>query len=304
MHCSTRGIMKIDFNASFRELSQLLNRGQTGEEPVPLEEFGSLMDSPSAIGSSEAPRARLSLPIEETKPPYSGPMISYVPAQPELVAPEQERSLPPMPKEGLLEGESGSQDGIAPPTPQIIEAKRIPSSAAAQYGPLVEAAGVRHGLDPALGMAVISAESAFDPKAISSDGHASKGLFQLLDSTGKHLMGVAEKEQEYDPFNPELNVDLGVGYLRYLHDLFSRSVSVTDGLLTSAAANSSSLEKLALAAFNAGEGRVASAQMRAAREGKDAAHYDAVEPYLPDSTKNYVKKVISLKEDFKSSSLG
>jgi soluble lytic murein transglycosylase-like protein len=66
------------------------------------------------------------------------------------------------------------------------------------------------------------------------------------------------------------------------------------------AANSSSLEKLAVAAFNAGQGRVASAQQRAQRDGKNPADFAQVEAYLPQSTQEYVQRVMSKRDEFEA----
>jgi soluble lytic murein transglycosylase-like protein len=165
---------------------------------------------------------------------------------------------------------------------------------------LVRLAGSRHGVDPALSMAVVSAESSFDPKALSSDGHMSKGLMQLLDSTGKQELAQLSGAKEYEPYHPHLNVDLGVRYLRRLHDMFSVPTAITSSLSTVSAANSSSLEKLAVAAFNAGQGRVASAQQRAQRDGKNPADFAQVEAYLPQSTQEYVQRVMSKRDEFEA----
>ena len=149
-------------------------------------------------------------------------------------------------------------------------------------------------------MAVVARESSFNPKAVSSDGHASKGLFQLLDRTGRDLLNRLGLESEYKPFDPEQNVYLGVGYLRHLHDIFSKETELPNRTTTVVAANTSSLEKLAVAAFNAGEGRVASAQQRALQAGKDPSQYDHIEDYLPESTQQYVSRVLEAKAQFAS----
>lgn len=155
------------------------------------------------------------------------------------------------------------------------------------------------GLDPSLAMSVVRAESGFNAQAVSSDGHNSKGLFQLLDSTGKQLLARGDNSsRDYDPFDPDLNMELGTSYLRYLHDIFSTPTQLPNSFSTKSAADKESLEKLAVAAFNAGEGRVASAQSRTEKAGKDPAHYDNVAPFLPSSTREYVARVVRGKRLF------
>ena len=48
-----------------------------------------------------------------------------------------------------------------------------------------------------------------------------------------------------------------------------------------------------MAAYNAGEGRVAQAQAQAERDGKNPSIFENVRPYLPDSTQDYVDKVFA-----------
>jgi soluble lytic murein transglycosylase-like protein len=186
--------------------------------------------------------------------------------------------------------------------PEILSAKRVTIRSASTQdlkdfvGGLVGDAARRMQLDPDLGLAIIQTESSFRPRAISSDGHASKGLFQLLDSTGKELASTHFPDREYDPFDPQLNVELGMRHLKHLFDVFKEDTKLTDSLVTSGAANSSSREKLAVAAFNAGEGRVAWAQMQAAKQGLDASSFENIKEYLPASTRTYVDKVTAAKE--------
>lgn len=87
----------------------------------------------------------------------------------------------------------------------------------------------QHRLSPALLLAIIKAESDFDPVAVSKAGAV--GLMQLMPQT-------AVKLNVRDPYDPEENIAGGARHLRYLLDRF-------DGNLP-----------LALAAYNAGENRV------------------------------------------------
>jgi len=94
---------------------------------------------------------------------------------------------------------------------------------------LISSAARTYDLDPALIKAVIKAESAFDPRAVSFKG--AKGLMQLMPGTA-HDMNVT------DAFNPRENIAGGSRYLRYLLDRYRGDV------------------KLALAAYNMGPERI------------------------------------------------
>ena len=94
---------------------------------------------------------------------------------------------------------------------------------------LVADAARRHGLDPALVLAVVSVESGFRPDAVSPKG--ARGLMQLMPATAASL-GVA------DALDPASNVDGGTRHLGALVARYGGDLSK------------------ALAAYNAGEGAV------------------------------------------------
>lgn len=97
------------------------------------------------------------------------------------------------------------------------------------YDAMIEAAALRYDVRPALVRAVVMVESAFDPRAVSRAGAC--GLMQLMPATARDL-GVK------DVFDAEENVDGGTRYLAGLLRMFKD-------------------ESLAVAAYNAGPGRVA-----------------------------------------------
>ena len=295
--------MKIDFTGSFKEISRLFKSApQSIPSPTSNTEFEQVIGDLSGAKNSGQPIKSTKIGVESTglsRGSDRSMRARFAFGEPPLIVPSPERVGPTHPPS------ESSTTSVKIPT--LIEGRRISAdrggAIAAATTPrreeitqLVNSAGEKHGLDPTLGLAVLSAESSFNPAAVSADGHASKGLFQLLDSTGHTLHERAGLKESYDPFDPAQNVDLGVGYLRYLHDLFSRSGELSNSLKVHAAANSSSLEKLAVAAFNAGEGRVAAAQMRASRDGKDPSNYGEIAPYLPESTQQYVTKVLASRQ--------
>ncbi|HET7712491.1 MAG TPA: lytic transglycosylase domain-containing protein [Thermoanaerobaculia bacterium] len=96
------------------------------------------------------------------------------------------------------------------------------------YGSIIYREATRHRLPPELLAAVVGAESDFRVTLVSH--RDARGLMQILPETGR-LLGAR------DLFDPEENIRAGAKYLRYLHDRFGES-------------------RVALAAYNAGEGNV------------------------------------------------
>ena len=103
---------------------------------------------------------------------------------------------------------------------------------------LVASEATERKVDPALVAALIRQESSFEPHATSPAG--ARGLMQVMPRVGKALAR-AEKITPWDPgmlYDPEMNVKLGVIHLRSFTRHYAHPA-------------------LALAAYNAGPGRVA-----------------------------------------------
>jgi soluble lytic murein transglycosylase-like protein len=99
-----------------------------------------------------------------------------------------------------------------------------------RYDTIIRDAAERYGVDTALVKAVIRAESDFVPWAVSPKG--AQGLMQLMPAT-------ARMHNVWRVWEPRQNVEGGVRHLRQLLDRYSGNI------------------RLALAAYNAGEGAVA-----------------------------------------------
>ncbi|MDR2788660.1 MAG: transglycosylase SLT domain-containing protein [Candidatus Accumulibacter sp.] len=94
---------------------------------------------------------------------------------------------------------------------------------------LVQKLAPEYGVSPKLAMAIIRAESNFEPAAISPKN--AQGLMQLVPETSARF-------NVRKPFDPEQNIRGGMAYLRWLLAYFEGNVS------------------LVAAAYNAGEGAV------------------------------------------------
>lgn len=119
----------------------------------------------------------------------------------------------------LAYGCSGS--GYLPYAPHALNPQQLDS--------LVHVASTQSDVPPGLIRAVVMAESAGDPSAVSMAG--AQGLMQLMPSTS-HGCGVA------NPFDPSENVQCGSAYLKSLLARYHGDV------------------ELAVAAYNAGPGAV------------------------------------------------
>lgn len=120
----------------------------------------------------------------------------------------------------------------------------------------IERTAERYELDSLLLAAVVEAESNFNPRVVSPRGAV--GLTQVMPMTAFPHAG----DETVDLHDPEVNLDAGARYLRWLLDQYEGNT------------------ELALAAYNAGPGNV--------------ARYRGVPPF--SETRGFVRKVMSLYE--------
>jgi len=124
-------------------------------------------------------------------------------------------------------------------------------------------------IDPAVILAVIMAESSFRPNVQSHAG--AQGLMQLMPATAEWVAGLMGKT-DFDPetiWDPEVNIALGSFYLNWLKRRYSGDLS------------------LAIAAYNAGQGRV-NGWLADPELSSDGRTLDTI-PF--PETRNYVERV-------------
>lgn len=131
----------------------------------------------------------------------------------------------------------------------VVDASEIRPASPLTIPELVEAAAKKYDVDPLLVHSVIQVESGYNPHAVSPKG--AQGMMQLMPFTARRF-GVS------NIFDPRENIEGGVRYLRYLQSLFPEDL------------------RLAIAAYNAGEGAV-------------WKYNNQVPPYK--ETEHYVKRV-------------
>ncbi len=175
-------------------------------------------------------RLNQSLPSAEA---IANAVYRILPSQPEAVDAEQ-----------VQRNEQGVEQSPAPVKRETTAQKR------ARYASHVQTAAEASNVPAALIEAVITAESAFNPLAVSSAGAV--GLMQLMPATAARF-GVTDRT------DPAQNILGGAKYLNFLLNKFQNP-------------------KLAIAAYNAGEGNV-------------IKHGNKIPPFK--ETRQYVPKVLS-----------
>ncbi len=142
----------------------------------------------------------------------------------------------------------------------------------------VKAESFKNNLDPYLVVSLIRQESEFNPGAVSRAGAC--GLMQMLPAVGKTMAGETGMKnfQTFQLFNPETNIKLGIRYLRQMVDRFG------------------GVDEYALAAYNAGESRVADWQSAGPYSGID----EFVESIPFTETREYVQAILRNEETYKA----
>jgi soluble lytic murein transglycosylase-like protein len=128
-----------------------------------------------------------------------------------------------------------------------------PTKAGQRYADMITKVAREQKIDPALLHAVVTVESAYNPRAKSPKG--ATGLMQVMPATGKRY-GITNL------LNPLDNLRAGARYLRDLLAMFDNNL------------------RLVIAAYNAGEGAVM-------RSGNNVPNYPETKAYVPRVLQHY-----------------
>jgi soluble lytic murein transglycosylase len=162
---------------------------------------------------------------------------------------------------------------IAPWADKAVQEVKLPL----RHDDIIRQQAFDKGLDPALIAGVIYAESHFIDQTSQA---GAKGLMQLMPETADYI---AEKSGgtafvQGDLATPQVNISYGSWYLRYLLEKYDGS------------------EVLALAAYNAGEGKVDEWAAAAGARGESFKAADHI-PFA--ETRHYVQRVLDARVQYR-----
>lgn len=169
---------------------------------------------------------------------------------------------------------------------------------AQQYLPYVTQAAMRYRMDEALILALIEAESSFNPFAVS--GSNAYGLMQVMPNTAGRDYFQRIKNNDHRPsrqflFNAKNNIEVGSGYLSILRDVYLRGIR-----------NPLAQEYCMIAAYNGGAGQLLRSFDRNNKKAiakinrlSSAQVYQYIVNKHPRlESRNYLKKVIRFKKKY------
>jgi membrane-bound lytic murein transglycosylase D len=196
--------------------------------------------------------------MRESAPPDRAPPPP--PVRPTTISPPPRRTPPaplPAPARPSAKNKAGELDRWI----KRLEGRPPPKNAAT-YVPLLKPVFVQEGVPGEL-VWLAEVESSFDPKARSPVG--ALGLYQFMPATAERFgLKLTPRDERVEP---ERSAVAAAKYLRFLHGRFGSW-------------------PLALAAYNAGEGRVGRLLKQ---QGVDS--FDGIAGVLPTETRMYVPKV-------------
>ncbi len=154
--------------------------------------------------------------------------------------------------------------------------------------------------------AVYGRESSFGTQMGTRGSSGAAGHFQFKpDAATRYGLSVSKKnDQRFDIGRAS---SAAARYLKDLHKMFGQKTELPGGRITTAVKNISERKKIAVGAFNAGEGRVAGAQLLAEQAGKNPRLWSDVRGFIAEAgttpakereTKEYVEDILRYEVEF------
>lgn len=119
-------------------------------------------------------------------------------------------------------------------------------------------------------------ESGLNPAAVGSNG--GNGIMQVLPSTFE-MVRKLNPRIEAGLHDPRWNIAAGIYYDFLMYQEWEENPSTDNRLM------------FALAAYNAGPGRIRQVSAKAKAAGRDIVQWKNVRPYAPPTTRDYVDKI-------------
>ena len=123
------------------------------------------------------------------------------------------------------------------------------------------------------------------------------GHFQFKPKTAREYGLIVSKEND-QRFDIHRTSSAAARYLKDLNTWFGKRTKLSEGLYTVPVKSVSERKKFVLGAFNAGQGRVAGAQRRAEKAGKNPQLWEDVARSLSRETQQYVEQVPLYEAEF------
>jgi soluble lytic murein transglycosylase len=174
---------------------------------------------------------------------------------------------------GVLIASAGVVVAVSPLFDKAVKELKLPL----RHEDVIRQQASAKGLDPSLIAAVIYVESRFRDQTAAA---GATGLMQLLPSTADYIAGLSGGTafEHGDLATPQINIAYGSFYLQYLLRKYNGS------------------EVLALAAYNAGEGKV-DEWLGSANAGGETF---TVAKHIPfPETRAYVQQVLDVRRDYR-----
>ena len=154
--------------------------------------------------------------------------------------------------------------------------------------------------------AMYGQESSFGVRLGTRGSTKAAGHFQLKPDVAKQY-GLSVSKNNDQRFNIDYASSAAARYLKDLDGMFTKKTILSEGLDTIPVKSITERKKFALGGYNAGQGRVASAQHLAEKDGKDPQLWNDVEEFLElagatadnaKETRQYLEKIPLYESEF------